>query len=147
VFNYSPVFAVGANKFSGVWKRTVVNSVMSKRRPKVTIYKSAPAPPPPAPAAKPDWFAEILRLVGLAVLAIGVITLAMPWVRQAALRLPDPGVVCWHVERATSAGRERNSRCEPAPGWHAWQSPSAGLVVVPDDAEPVRRRYPVWDGL
>lgn len=60
------------------------------------------APPSPAPpAAKPDVLGQLMKLVAVAVLVVGVIKLALPWLREA--RLPPAGWVCWSITRSTSA--------------------------------------------
>jgi hypothetical protein len=102
----------------------------------------APAPASPA-AARPDALDWLLRLAGAVVFVVGVITLASPWLHQAE-RPPPPGWICWRVERATSAGSQRQAQCEPAAGWHVETWPGAGRVAVPDRAM-AERRYPVRD--
>ena len=108
-------------------------------------YKPPPPPPPPsAPAVKPDLLAELLQLAGGAVLVVGIITLAAPWVHQVRHPLPPAGWVCWSIDRTTAAGTQHGSRCEPAAGWHVEHWPGGEQVAVPDVAAPVRR-YPVRD--
>jgi hypothetical protein len=116
-------------------------------RQRLVVYASPPpaSPKPAEPlkpaAAKPDLFDWLVKAVAIVIFGVGAVTIAAPWLHRAERPLPQAGLVCWRIERSTSAGRTYDTGCEPAPGWHAERSPTAGLVVIPDDAEPVRRRY------
>jgi hypothetical protein len=82
-----------------------------------------------------------LKLCGVAVLVVGAITLAAPWLHRAERPLPPPGWTCLSIERSTAAGRHHESRCDVEEGYHAWRSPRGEVVAVPDDAAPIGRRY------
>jgi hypothetical protein len=90
----------------------------------------------------------LIKLGAVGVFAVGVVTLASPWLRGADRQqnpLPPRGWTCWDVTRSTTEGRSRGHHCEPALGWHLEESVIAGgRVAVPDDARVVRR-YPVRD--
>jgi hypothetical protein len=81
-----------------------------------------------------------MKLCGVAVLVVGVITLATPWLHQAERPAPVPaGWVCMDVTWSTSAGSERSKHCAPQYGWRAVRLPDGGAVAIPDDAD--RRRW------
>jgi hypothetical protein len=58
---------------------------------------------------------SIFKFVAFIAAMLGLLT-AAAWIDRAGL--PQPGLVCWRVERATSAGREHQAHCAPATGWH-----------------------------
>jgi hypothetical protein len=104
------------------------------------IYKSPPPPPkpPPAPDPPPAWNAldVALKLCGVAVLVVGVITLAVPWLHRVERTEAVPaGWVCMDVTWSTSAGSQRSKHCAPQVGWRAVRLPGGGAVAVPDDAD------------
>jgi hypothetical protein len=116
----------------------------TRRRQTIVVQQPPAAPKPAAPApAKPDFFGDLLKFVGVVVLAIGGITLATPWLGQVlrpAEPLPAPGLICWRIDRETSAGREHDHVCEPAHGYHLERWPGiADPVPVPDRALVVRQ--------
>jgi hypothetical protein len=116
----------------------------SKHKKRLVIYETPPpSKPSAAPAAKPaeSVLDSAIKLVGVAVLVVGVITLAAPWLRRLESPLPPPGWTCWSVERSTSTGTQRDRRCDPAAGWHIERWEGVGRVAVPDIAEVERRHF------
>jgi hypothetical protein len=100
---------------------------------------SASAPAAPAPATAPlDVVDFLVRAAVVVLCVIGFVTAAR-WL--AGPQLPDVGWVCWHVERATAAGSERDTRCDPQDGWHRERWPDGAVHAVPDRATVVQRRY------
>jgi hypothetical protein len=117
---------------------------MAKHR--TIIYKSPPPPakPPsaPPPPAAVNLLDSALKLVGVAVLVVGAITLAAPWLHQVERPAPVPaGWICWDVTRSTSTDSERSKHCSPQFGWRAVRLPDGGAVAVPDNADFDRRHY------
>jgi hypothetical protein len=114
------------------------------------VQTPPPAPPPPKEIAEAKGFFDtivvpILHIAVLALCIAGVFTIAT-WVGSLLNPSPSQGWVCWSITQTTSAGSQNSGHCEPAPGWHAEQSPSVGMVMVPDDAVAIRRqRYVVHD--
>jgi hypothetical protein len=86
---------------------------------------------------------NLLKLAAFAAAVLGLITAAR-WAESVRHPLPPHGWVCWHVERATATGRQRQDQCEPAAGWHIEEWPGVGQMAVPDQA-PVVRRHAVRD--
>ncbi len=84
---------------------------------------------------------DAARIVIAALATIGLVAAAQ-WVER--VRRPPPGWTCWRIERATAAGSDYTTRCEPADGWHVEEWSGVGRVAVPDDARVVQR-YPVRD--
>jgi hypothetical protein len=97
---------------------------MARKKRRFVVYTEPPlaapsAPPPPAAAGAKtfDLFDTILKAVMIGAAIVGLITVGW-WIDGVRHPLPEPGLVCWKIERATSACVTYSTRCDVADGWH-----------------------------
>jgi hypothetical protein len=114
-----------------------------RRRPATVTINPKPAAIAPPLLSYGRTVDHLVQAAAVVALVIGIITVAR-WLDSVRHPLAPVGMVCWHVERVTATGRQRQDQCEPAEGWHVEEWPGVGRTVVPDDAKVVRR-YPVRD--